>query len=285
MEKMKYITFLNILAKLIFTVPIFFLVKNQGDYLNVPLLNSIGFLTAGILALAVVRINFGIKFILPTLKALAEELREGIHIFMSTLAISLFTTSNAFILGIFTNNTIVGYYSAGEKTIRAFHALLVPLNQTIYPHISSLVSKSKEKALNFVRRITKFVGGTTFAISTCVLIFAPQISNIILGSQYKRSIPVIQILAFIPFVKGLSDIFGFQVMLNFGLKKVFAKILMIASLLNILMAIILVQYFQHIGIAISVLMTESFVTLSILIYLKIKGFALIQFGSQRENSK
>ena len=51
MERMKYITFLNVFAKLIFTIAIFIFVKRSSDYLYVPLLNSLGFILAGILAL------------------------------------------------------------------------------------------------------------------------------------------------------------------------------------------------------------------------------------------
>jgi PST family polysaccharide transporter len=51
MGRMKYITFLNVLAKLIFTIAIFIFVKRSSDYLYIPLLNSSGFIVAGILAL------------------------------------------------------------------------------------------------------------------------------------------------------------------------------------------------------------------------------------------
>jgi polysaccharide transporter, PST family len=51
MERMKYITFLNVLAKLIFTIAIFIFVRRSSDYLYVPLLNSLGSVVAGVLAL------------------------------------------------------------------------------------------------------------------------------------------------------------------------------------------------------------------------------------------
>ncbi|NOX14490.1 MAG: oligosaccharide flippase family protein, partial [Epsilonproteobacteria bacterium] len=48
MEKMKYIAYLNIFAKSIFTVAIFVFVHKQSDFWKVPFLNSIGFIVAGI---------------------------------------------------------------------------------------------------------------------------------------------------------------------------------------------------------------------------------------------
>ncbi|MHA1380655.1 MAG: flippase [Candidatus Helarchaeota archaeon] len=281
-EKMKYITFLNILAKSIFTIAVFIFVRKERDYLIVPLLNSLGFITSGLVSIIIIWKNFRVKLIFPRIMYIVEEFKEGFHIFISTLAISLYTISNTFILGLFTNNIIVGYYSAGEKIIRAVQYLLTPLSQTIYPHISKLATESKEKALSFIRKILKYVGSISLVISVFILAFSPKISNILLGNQYEKSIPVIQILAFLPFLIGISNIFGIQIMLNFGLKKVFTNILVIASLINISIAIILVQFFQHIGIALSRLTTECFVTIIMYIFLQINGYNLIKFKAMPE---
>ena len=51
MERMKYITCLNILSRIIFMVLIFVFVKQQSDYVIVPLLNSMGFLAAGLIGI------------------------------------------------------------------------------------------------------------------------------------------------------------------------------------------------------------------------------------------
>jgi len=127
MERMKYITFLNVLAKLIFTIAIFIFIKKSSDYLYVPLLNSLGFILAGVLALWIVFRDFGVFFRIPSFKDLKYQLKEGWYIFVSTVAISLYTISNTFILGLFTNNTIVGYYTAAEKIIRAIQGFLAPI--------------------------------------------------------------------------------------------------------------------------------------------------------------
>ena len=280
MERMKYITILNIVAKGIFTICIFIFIRKMEDYLYVPLINSIGFLVAGGLSLRIVSKDFGIKFILPSFKAIKHQLKEGWHIFISTVAISLYTTSNTFILGLFTNNTIVGYYAAAEKIVKAIQGLLSPISQTVYPHISKLASESKERALNFIRKLVKIVGGISFVISFSIFIFADLIVNLILGSQYQQSIIVLRILAFLPFVIGLSNIFGIQTMLTFNLKQAFSKILISAGLLNIVLALILAPLYQHIGISITVLTTEIFVTLSMLFYLQKKGIKI--FGRKTE---
>ena len=47
-QRMRFVTFVNILAKLIFTLLILFIVNEKEDYYLVPAFNSIGFLIAGL---------------------------------------------------------------------------------------------------------------------------------------------------------------------------------------------------------------------------------------------
>jgi len=243
----------------------------------------VGFLVAGGLSLRIVSKDFRVKFILPTIEAIKHQLKEGWHVFISTMAISLYTVSNAFILGLFTSNTIVGYYSASERIIKATQGLLTPVSQTVYPYISQLVIESKERALSFIRRLVKVVGIGNFMISLLIFLLAAPIVNIVLGNQYHQSIIVLQILAFLPFIIGLSNIFGIQTMLTFNLKRAFSKILISAGLLNVTLALILAPLYQHIGVSIAVLITEIFVTLSMFLYLAKKGIKLFERGKFYES--
>jgi len=270
MERMKYITILNIVAKGIFTVCIFIFIRKMSDYFYVPLINSMGYLFAGGLSLKIVLKDFKINFRLPAVKSIKYQLKESWHIFISQVAVSLYTISNVFILGLFTNNTIVGYYSAAEKLIKAARGLLVPVSQTVYPYISKLVTESKQRALSFIKKLIILVASGSFVISLSVFILAVPIVNIILGSQYQQSIIVLRILAFLPFIIGLNNIFGIQTMLTFNLKKPFSRILISAGLLNITLALILAPCYWHVGISIAVVVTEIFVTFSMFLYLKKK---------------
>jgi len=236
----------------------------------------LGFLVAGFLSVWIVLKNFKIFFKYPGFNQLKHQLKEGWYIFISTVAISLYTISNTFILGLFTNNTIVGYYSAAEKLVKAIQGLLRPVSQTVYPYISRLVSESKERGIKFIRKITLFIGGISFVISFFIFLFASLIVSIILGDKYTESVPVLRILSFLPFIIALSNIFGIQTMLTFDYKRAFSRILVSASIINIVLAFILVPRYQHIGISVSVLISEIFVTVSMFLYLQLKGIRVLE---------
>jgi polysaccharide transporter, PST family len=261
MEKMKYITIINVLVKTVFVIPIFLFIKSQSDYAYVPLINSLGFLVSGIIAFYWGIKIFRIKLFLPSVQHIVHQFKEGWYIFISTIAISLYTTSNVFILGLFTNNTIVGYYSAAEKLINAARGLLHPVSQSIYPHISRLASESKEKALIFIKKLIKIIGGGTLILSLIIFILATPIINLALGSQYQQSIVILRILASLPFIIGLSNIFGIQLLLPFNIKKLFTLSIVIPSILHIALLFFVSFLYKEIGVAILVIFTETSILL------------------------
>jgi PST family polysaccharide transporter len=276
MERMKYITYINIITKTIFTVLIFVFVHKMSDYILIPLLTSLGAVISGSLSFLIIFKNFGVHFQIPAWISVKHQLKEGWHIFISTVAISLYTVSNTFILGLFTNNTIVGYYSGAEKIIRAVQGMTGTAFQTIYPYISKLASESKQKAILFIRKITFLLGGASLILSLIIFILAPVIVRVLLGNQYAPSVTIVKILSFIPFITGLSNAFGNQTMLTFNYKKAFSNIYITASIINILLAFILVPLYKHLGIATCVVITETFVTASMFLYLQNQGVKIIK---------
>jgi len=120
------------------------------------------------------------------------------------------------------------------------------------------------------------MGGFNLVLSLSIFIFADLIVKIALGAQYAGSVIVLRILAFLPFIIGLSNVFGIQTMLTLNFKKAFSKILISASFLNLVLAFILVSSLKHIGISISALISEIFVTLSMFIFLRSKGIKILE---------
>ena len=276
MERMKYITYMNLLSKLVYTVFIFLIIHQENDFYKVPLLSSILAILTGLVSLWIIRYSFQVKFSLPSADDLVFQLKEGWHIFISTVAINLYTTSTTFILGLFTNNTVVGYYSAAEKLVRAVQGLTQPISQTIYPYIAKLVHHSKQDGLLFIRKVILFIGAGTFVLSALLLVFAEGIVDLVLGSNYQHSIIVVQILSFSPFIIGLSNVLGIQTMLNYDMKKEFSKVLIAGSIINLILSFILVPMFQEVGSAVSVLIVELFVTTTMFIYLYKKGIRIME---------
>lgn len=272
METMKYVTLLNFLSKLIFTIAIFTFVKTQADYLYVSLFNSLGMISAGILGLWIIIRKHKVKIVVPIKDSIYEELKEGRHVFLGMSAVSLYSTSNTFILGLFANNTIVGYFKAGETIVRALVSLVSPISQGMYPYVSRLAGVSKKKAVDFIIKVVVTVGFAAFILGIIVFVFAPEIVSVFLGPQYRNSVVVLQILSPLPFLIGISSILAIQGLLAFNMDRAFLLLVTATGIVNIIFALILTPVYKHVGISLSLLLTELFGTIVGFIYLRQKKF-------------
>jgi polysaccharide transporter, PST family len=273
-EDMKFITLFNVAAKFAATISIFLFIKHQADYIFVPLINSLGQIVGGFFALIFACYKFDIKFRLPKMVFVIEQMKEGWHIFTSMIISTFYTSSTIVIIGILTNNTIVGYYSAAEKLIMAVTGFINPVTQGVYPHISFLVGKSKEQAIAFLSRLTYLTGSVTMLISISLFVFAPNLVKLVLGSEFYESVSVVQIMSLLPFLIGLSGLIGVVTMFNFSMESLFSKILLVRGLLNLVLALVLIPPYKQNGLAVSVLITEIFTTSAIFYFLEHKGVHL-----------
>lgn len=267
-QQMRYITIVNIIARLFSIAGIFYFVKEPQDYLLAALFQAIVPFIAGICSWIILIKNFPEVLCLPNLKDIKNTLIDGWSIFISTVAINLYTASNIVFLGIFTNPVTVGYFSGAQKIIDNVKQLLGPISQAIYPHISKLVKESPQNVKPFLRKVILVLGGGNLLLSIFIFIFAKPIVDILLGSGYEESVILIRIMAFLPFIIALSNVFGIQIMLPFGMQSTFSTILICAAVLNTCMVIPLILLYQDIGVSVSIVVTESFVTVVMFYVLK-----------------
>lgn len=273
MERMKFTSAINIVARMLFIALIFVYVRAPGDYILVNLFYALGLILAGLTGQYAAWRYFGVSWHLPKIWDIGVELQRGYYIFVGQIAGTLYTASNVFILGLLANNTVVGYYSAGEKIVKAVQSLFNPVSQAVFPHISYLVSQSKANALRFIRKLSLLSGGITFILSLAMFVFAPQIVAVALGGQYGPSVMVIRILSFLPFVCSLGNILGTQLMINFGLSLFYARIITFAGFFNVIAAFILIPFYKQNGIALSVFLTELLITMTMFVILEIKNLS------------
>jgi PST family polysaccharide transporter len=282
MERMTYIAVLNVGARLLVTASVFIFVRQPRDYVYVPLLQSLGTILVGTMGLITALRVFPVRFELPSFSLLKREFVDGWHLFLSKMATTLYNMGNTIILGLLTNNDYVAYYAAGDKIVRAIQGLQLPLSQAVFPHVGKLAVESKTRALRFASKLVRLVGVVNLIFSIGLLVFAPVICRVVLGPKLPGSVPVVRILSFLPLIIGVSNIFGTQVMVNFGLKKDLTKVFMIAGLLNTLLALAIVIPLRHIGTAIAVTTTETFVTVAMYVVLRRHGLDILTLGANRK---
>ena len=253
MERMKYITILNILANVIFTISIFVFIRNVNDYIYVPFINSLGLIISGIISLWIIKNIFKINFIIPSKNTLIINFKDSTQFFLSRASISIYTSSNAFFLGLFTNYTAVGYYSAAEKLFIAAQGLYSPLVQVIYPYMSKTRNKS------FYKKIFKSTIFLNIIFSILLFALSGLIITILYGNNFQSSIPVLMIFAITLLVVAPSQLLGYPFLAALGFQKYANGSVIIGSIFHLAMLLLISSFINIYLVAGLVLITEIIV--------------------------
>jgi len=271
MELMKYITYLNILSKVIFTIAIFLFVQEQSDFYLVPLLTSIGFLVAGIWSLYLVKKEFGVRFELQSVDAIKYHLVEGWDIFVSSIFGSLYRNSNIFILGFLTNSTTVGYYAIVEKVVMILQTLQNIVGNTLFPYLSKKISTNNKFFFDINLKFFKFIFAIYAVLSVSTMIMSKYIIYILLGQFSEIAILNLQLISLVILIGGLNYYYGILGLVSMNYKKDFSRYIIITGLFNLLFCMVSVYLYPNYGASISMIMSESVLfSLIVLKILKIK---------------
>jgi len=251
-EKMQFVTLINILSKTIFTILIFIFIKSEADYLMVPVYNSLGFIVSGVFGL-LISLRY-LKFTTPSLSLTLRLFKESSSLFISNFALSMYTASNVFILGLFSGNIIAGVYSSMEKLILAIKNIYVPIYQAIYPWLSR---KKATKKNNIINKISPVIFIVSTFVTLLILLFAKTILNSIYSNAIISSyVDVFRILSFISIFSGLNMLYNMLYFPTKGHYTLRMKILISGAIFNISMNLIIVNFYGIYGVAVVVASTE-----------------------------
>ncbi|MBM4175169.1 MAG: flippase [Ignavibacteria bacterium] len=277
-EKMKFIAIVNFISKLIFTVTVFIFIRKVDDYMVLPVLNFIGLLVSGIISLIIVFSTYRIIVKIPSFEVIKQQFISGLQIFISNVAMNLYTTSNSVILGFLTSNTIVGYYSAAERIFKAFQFLGIPLYQAIFPHFSKLISENREEAIRQFNKLFKYAMLITSILSMVIFFSSPIIIKILLGDEYASSILIFSILSLGLTISWGNYTLGIHGLINFGHEKTFSKIVLIFGISHIFVLVIAISLFGYLSVPIMWIFTELMIFLSVFYCLKKLKIIQLNFG-------
>ncbi|MFA4989236.1 MAG: flippase [Candidatus Omnitrophota bacterium] len=261
-EKMKFITIINIIGGIIYTVSLFIFVKEPADYLLVPLLNSLFFIITGLLGLYIAFKEFDLEFVFQSYSNIREELKTGWEIFISTVAINTYTATRIFAVGLLTNNTLTGYYSIAEKITGVIQAFpLASLSQAIYPRMSKIFAKSKRRALRLMHKVQHSTT-LTYLLAIPVLFFlAPVIVKIACGKNYPEAVISLKLLLLSIFFIS-ANAFKIQFLLVCGRPDIYSRIHVLAALLGLPLIFIFIHYFSYLGAAAATITIEAIIFIS-----------------------
>jgi len=258
MEEMHYLNYPNLISKIGYTVFIFLFLHKESDFYLVPLFYGSFIILGGSVSCALILKKFSVKWKTPSIGDIKDCFKNGWSIFISTFSINLYRRSNVFILGLVASNDAVGFYSAGEKIVKALQSAFEPITQAFYPFIARRKKVSARQAIRSIFFLIKWLGGGTSILAILMIMFASPLTVLVLGDKFLPTVAVLRIAAFVISIGVLNYIIGIIFMTNFDFKKEFSQRVIVTGLVNIFICFVLSYFWQEIGAAISFLFAELF---------------------------
>ncbi len=260
LERMKYITILNIVAKFVFTVSVFVFVKQKSDYILQPLLTAIGFMVSGLISMYIILAKYRIRFLKPRPASIILTLKGSGDVFINQLFPNLYNSFSVLLLGFFGGAFSTGIFDAGNKFITISQRLTMVVSRTFFPYLS----RNIKKHILYTR--LNLTVTTVIAISLYVM--APLIIHLFFTPEFGEAITVMRILAVSLLFMALSNIYGTNYMIIQGHERRLRNITMATSLIGFGIAWPLIYYYGFVGAAITIAVTRAhlgvFITLTAL---------------------
>lgn len=244
LEKMKYITILNMVTKSVFTCLIFLLIRDADDYILYPLFLSMGFIVSGIIAFYIILHVHHIKLHTVNLPAIKDTIVQSSDLFLNTLAPNLYNSFSIMMLGWFGGPVSNGIYMAGHKVVEICIHLFGVLSRAFFPYLSRNIGKH-----SIYMRISLYCA---LFCSAVIFLLAPLLVSLLFGHGFEEAVWVLRIQSANVLFYAMSDVFGKNYLALVHKERILRNITLVSSVAGFVMAFPLVYYFHHIGAAITI---------------------------------
>jgi PST family polysaccharide transporter len=255
-EKMKYITFINVTTRIIATGLVFIVIDSQSKYTIYPLLLGIGTITGALVALLIVFKKHKVLFRFQPIKTLRFYLVDNVLYFFSNVSTQIYINANKIIIGSFLGMVEVAYYDVAEKVINIVKVPYSLIGQTLFPKVA------RDRNVAFLKRIMVYTILFTLFIVICICVFSVHIIGFFSGSYNISSVIVLRILSLSLIPIAFSLFYGDLLLINFGLKTEYAKMRFFGFVfyLTIFLGLYFSGYIGVIQVAMMIVAVESFLT-------------------------
>ena len=216
-EKMKYITIVNLSARLLFVAAIFLFVREREDYLLVPFLNGIGTILAGGLSLYIVLGKEKINLFVIPIKDLKSAYKESFPLFVSSLSTQIYVNVNKLVIGSFLGMSEVSIYDMADKGLHLMKLPISMMAQAVFPKIS------RERNIRFVNRVMFLVAGTVLLAYICVFIGSDWIVYLFTGEYMEEASIIMRLLGVSAILVSFNGFLGGNRLVPFGYSSVYMK--------------------------------------------------------------
>lgn len=270
LQKMKIITIVNVLLKILSMVLIFVFVKNSDHLLLYAVLYASTFLLVGIICFMIALLELKIRFTKIEGVKIKENLKDALPTFFTSFAASLYSGIGVTVLTLFYDDNVVGGYSAIIKIPIIFVSLFTPFLQALFPYISKQYNESTKDGINTLTKMMKILMPIVLIATLVLIIFSRPIVNVLFGSEYVKGHYLLMPLSIWMLFGVLNNFLGIQGLVASGNQKFYSRAFLFGVIAVIVLSFSLGYFYESLGVALAIAISETVLTIACLYYLRKK---------------
>jgi O-antigen/teichoic acid export membrane protein len=196
----------------------------------------------------------------------------------STSFLIIYNRVAIILLSYLAGDASVAYYKSAHLFIEKLLIITVAVVGAVYPAVSRLYQKDKDKAVQLYSKAFVYLFMISIPLSVGGFLLSQKIITLIFGAGYLQAVPVARFLfASVPIIYA-TNIMG-NVLMASNQAKIFSYIMTVLCITNIVLNLILIPIYAHVGAAIATLVSQS-VNFFILLFVTSKKFGMLSFSNK-----
>ena len=260
LEEFKRTVIRNTIVKLISVFCIFTLVKDVRDlnkYFFIYVLSNL----IGNLSLWIYLPRFTEKVSFKELKVF-RHFKPTIALFIPQVAVQIYTVLDKTMIGtIVLDKSEVGFYEQAQKIVKLLLAIATSLGTVMVPRMANTFANGDNNKLQeYMNKSFNFVLLLAFPLIFGIISISNKFVPIFYGDGYDKVVYLIINISPIILMIGLSNVIGTQYLLPTKQQKKFTISVVIGAIVNFVLNMIFIRWWQSIGASIATVLAEFTVT-------------------------
>lgn len=267
LEEFKYITIRSFIFQLLSVIFLFSFVKTKENLLMYAIVGIISSIGSNICNIIHARKMFLFKINVKL--EIKKHLKPIFIFFTAAICSTIYTTLDTSMLGFFSTDTQVGYYSAANKINKMILGVITAVISVILPRLSFYMQKNRrEEFFQLANRCFRYIMIISVPSFFGLIIIAEPIIILFSGKDYLPAVITMKILSPIISVISMGIFLNGNVLPSLKKEKFGLIAVSIGAFINFVLNIFFIKKWQAFGAGLSTLITESCITLVQLFFTK-----------------
>jgi len=261
-EDFKFITVRGLIIRALFVVALFLFVKSKEDLLIYGII-IVGSTVGNDLINFIHLRKFINIFKLNWSKVnIFRHLKPSFSIFVLNLSVSLYVQLNPVMLGFLSDNTQVGYYTAGSKLSYIILSVVTSMATVLIPHVSNMIQvHDTEKFKQLITKVYHYYMALALPFTAGLIVLSVPLTLVICGNAFYEASYVTAITAPVIIFISITNIIGLQVLYPYGKENYVTYSTIGGAVINLIVDIPLILLWGSKGAAIATFCAELAVLL------------------------